>query len=160
MSPGNIWGKKDEGPSFAPGREGAVVPTPWGKTFFWCCSNNAHIVFIILCSYRIVNTLIEYIFLYNMILWVSVSANPSYPKCPSPLEGPSCPMLRRSKHHRSQCHKHRNYTNIGASHINWLSEIEKAKPSSIVTQNVSIVCWRCHGDIDAQLSTYRLYFSL
>ena len=49
---------------------GPSFPHPGVRRFFWCCSNNAHIFFHI--SYFLkttVNTLIEDIILYNMILW-------------------------------------------------------------------------------------------
>ena len=70
-----------------------AFPHPGVRRFFRCCSNNAHIFFHIAYFPKTnIDTFIEDIFLYNMIL-LDISANPSYPKCPSPLEWPSWPRL-------------------------------------------------------------------
>ena len=62
MSPGNTWDKKARD-RLAPG-SGPSFPHPGVRRLFWCCSNTAHIDFI----KKTVNTLIEDMFLYNMVI--------------------------------------------------------------------------------------------
>ena len=83
-------GQKTMRDRLAPGR-GPSFPHPG---FFGAVQIMLIIFHIAYYPKTTVDTLIEDLFLYNMILWdLCVSANPSYPKCPALLEGPSCPWL-------------------------------------------------------------------
>ena len=60
-------GQKTTRDRLAPGR-GPSFPHPGVRRFFRCCSNNAHIFFTLHIFIKTtVDTLIEDIFLYNMI---------------------------------------------------------------------------------------------
>ena len=62
-------GHKTARDRLAPGR-GSFFSHPVVRRFCWCCSNNAHIFFHISYFLKTAgNTLVEDIFLYNMIIW-------------------------------------------------------------------------------------------
>ena len=61
-------GQKTARDRLAPGR-GPSFPHSGVRRFLWCCSNNAYFFHTSYFLKTTVNTLIEDIFLYNMILW-------------------------------------------------------------------------------------------
>ena len=77
----------------APGRRPSFLH-PGVRLFCWCCSTNA--IFFSIFHIFLKQLLTRWYNTYFSTTWfygISVSANLSYPKRPSPLEGPSCPRL-------------------------------------------------------------------
>ena len=87
------YGAKTMRRRLAPGRAPSF-PHPGVRRFSWCSSNNAHIFFIFHIFLKQLLTLwYKTYFSTTWFYGICVNANPSYQKCCSPLEAPSCPRL-------------------------------------------------------------------